>query len=122
MRVIDTGRGTRIYDFGANIAGWCEIAVKGEAGAKVIIDYDESLTPANTLLGDVKIGTKGEDARHPIQHDEYTLAGRAEGERWHPRFTYHGFRYTEVKIEGSAGGVVCSFFCCIPVENMVYYL
>ena len=28
--------------------------------------------------------------------DHYTLAGRAGGEEWEPRFTFHGFRYVEV--------------------------
>jgi alpha-L-rhamnosidase len=28
--------------------------------------------------------------------DAYTFAGRAEGEEWEPRFTFHGFRYVEV--------------------------
>jgi len=37
-----------------------------------------------------------------VQHDEYTLAGRKGGEKWHPRFTYHGFRYVQVDIRGEA--------------------
>ena len=101
-RVLTAPDGARVYDFGANIAGWCEIEVTGEAGAKVTLDYDESLTPTNTLLGYVTVFvTKRGDPR-PAQHDEYTLAGRAGGERWHPRFTYHGFRYAKVTVAGRA--------------------
>ena len=95
--------GAHVYDFGANISGWCEIDVKGGAGAKILIDYDESLTPSNTLLGYVTgyLAQRAGEPR-PVQHDEYTLAGRSEGERWHPRFAYHGFRYAKVSIRGDA--------------------
>lgn len=96
--------GGRIYDFGTRRAGWCEIEVLGEAGAKVTIDYDECLSSTNTLLGKIsRFAQYGADKDHrPFQHDEYTLAGRPGGERWHPRFTYHGFRYARVKTEGKA--------------------
>ncbi len=88
------------YDFGSNRAGWCEIEVVGAAGAKVIIDYDELLTADNDLCGHVNLFMRRAQEPHPSQHDEYTLAGRREGEKWHPRFTYHGFRYARVRTEG----------------------
>lgn len=94
--------GDAIYDFGANIAGWCEIDVVGAAGAKVTIDYDESMTPTNTLLGDISVDIKAHGEPRPVQHDEYVLAGRETGENWHPRFTFHGFRYAKVGISGVA--------------------
>ena len=99
-RVLKSPQGLDIYDFGANIAGWCEIEVVGAAGAKVVIDYDESLADDGSLLGHVKQYTAGRGEKRPVQHDEYTLAGRSGGERWHPRFTYHGFRYAQVKLSG----------------------
>ena len=99
-RVLKSPQGLDIYDFGANIAGWCEIEVEGAAGAKVAIDYDESLADDGSLLGHVKKHTAGEGEKRPVQHDEYTLAGKPGGERWHPRFTYHGFRYAQVKLSG----------------------
>lgn len=92
--------GAVTYDFGANISGWCEIEVCGERGSKVSLDYDESLTPSNTPLGYVGIYLKKHGEPRPVQHDEYTLAGRGDVERWHPRFAYHGFRYVRVKKEG----------------------
>ena len=102
VRTVRAPDGDTIYDFGANIAGWCEIDVKGAVGAKVTLDYDESLTPSNTLLGHVTVYVTGRGDPRPTQHDEYTLAGRADGENWHPRFTYHGFRYAKVGISGDA--------------------
>ncbi len=101
-RVLQTPWSTDVYDFGANIAGWCEIEVEGEAGAKVRLDYDESLTSRNTLLGHIREHTSGKGEKRPVQHDEYILAGRKGGEKWHPRFTYHGFRYVQVEFDGKA--------------------
>ena len=95
-RVLRTPDGAMVYDFGANIAGWCEFEVRGERGSKVVLDYDESLTPSNTPLGYIGVYLKRHGEPRPVQHDEYTLSGRAGGERWHPRFTYHGFRYVRV--------------------------
>ncbi len=93
--------GSRIYDFGSNRAGWCEIEVVGEAGAKVTLDYDEALAPGGTnLLGHVNCYALEHHEPRPCQHDEYVLAGRAGGETWHPRFTYHGFRYVKVSKTG----------------------
>ena len=102
VRTVRSPDGADIYDFGANISGWCEIEMEGARGAKLTFDYDESLTPSNTLLGHVvKHVTRHKDPRL-AQHDEYTLAGRAGGETWHPRFTYHGFRYVKVTKSGEA--------------------
>ena len=101
-RVLESPWGAEVYDFGANIAGWCEIEVEGEPGAKIKLDYDESITEYNTLLGHVKAHTAGKGEKRPVQHDEYTLAGREGGERWHPRFTYHGFRYVLIGFDGKA--------------------
>jgi alpha-L-rhamnosidase len=91
-----------VYDFGANISGWCEIEVEGEAGAMVKLDYDESVNSRGSLLGYIKEHTAGKGEKRPVQHDEYTLAGRKGGEKWHPRFAYHGFRYVQVEIRGKA--------------------
>ena len=99
--VSKTPYGHDLYDFGANIAGWCEIEVEGEAGAKVTLDYDEAITSRNWLLEEIKEYTRGRGEKRPVQHDEYTLAGRPGGERWHPRFTYHGFRYVAAMLKGN---------------------
>lgn len=101
-RILKTPDGRDVYDFGANISGWCEIDVEGDAGSKVSLDYDESIKPDNTPLGHVRSLTEGRGEKRPVQHDEYTLAGRAGGESWHPRFTYHGFRYAMATIDGNA--------------------
>ena len=96
-----TPYGHVLYDFGANIAGWCEIEVEGERGAKITLDYDEALDTRGWLLEGVKSLTRGKGEKRPVMHDEYTLAGRSGGERWHPRFTYHGFRYVAAMLHGN---------------------
>ncbi len=96
VAVVKTEDGRDRYDFGVNLTGWCEIEVEGEAGAKVEIDYNETYGKKGEPYWEIQQYVKSGKA----QHDEYTLAGKAGGERWHPRFTYHGFRYAWVKTSG----------------------
>ncbi|MBR0460367.1 MAG: family 78 glycoside hydrolase catalytic domain, partial [Victivallales bacterium] len=89
--------GKAVFDVGQNMAGWCRIRVRGDAGAVVTLRHSELLKhnqidPSNINL----FVLSGE-----FQTDKYTLKGGAE-EIWEPRFTYHGFRYVEVTIEGNA--------------------
>lgn len=92
-----------IYDFGHNISGWCEIEVQGKSGARLLLDYDESLNETSTDLKHLVHGLGGPSRGEPqIDHDEYILRGGDTPEKWHPRFTYHGFRYLQVRIEGEA--------------------
>ena len=95
---IDLGKDGAVYDFRRNLAGWCEIEVEGEAGAKVAIDYNETFDRKKKKFSNkcISLCKKGS---MPIQHDEYTLSGKGV-EKWHPRFVYHGFRYVQVKTSG----------------------
>ncbi|MEU4160870.1 glycoside hydrolase family 78 protein [Actinoplanes sp. NPDC026670] len=79
--------GATIVDFGQNISGWVRITVTGTAGQTVTLRHAELLTPAGEL--DV------ETNRTAQATDRYTLRGEGQ-ETWEPRFTFHGFRYTEV--------------------------
>lgn len=90
--------GVRIYDFGHNIAGWCELEAEGSSGSEIHIDYDEALSETGDLLGRVNRFLKGP---HKGQHDEYVLCGNGI-EKWHPRFSYYGFRYARVRCLGDA--------------------
>lgn len=82
-----------VYDIHQNIAGVSSIIVKGEAGAKIILRH------AETLKEDGHIDQT--NLRSADQEDIYILKGEGE-ESYMPRFTYHGFRYVEVWIEGKA--------------------
>lgn len=83
----------KVYDIKQNIAGWCQIVVKGQRGAVVTLRH------AETLKGDGHIDQT--NLRTAEAKDVYILKGEGE-ETYAPRFTYHGFRYVEVTIEGKA--------------------
>jgi alpha-L-rhamnosidase len=85
-------QGAVVYDLGQNIAGWPEIAVRGAKGAVV------KMTPGDLLNAD---GTVSQRSSGSPQWFSYTLKGQGE-ERWHPRFSYYGFRWVQVQISGGA--------------------
>lgn len=92
--------GVVIADFGENLTGWCEIEVEAEAGAEFVIRHWEATgvdglpeEPCVKHLDDYILS--GE-----FQTDHYVAAGKGV-ESWHPRFTYHGFRYALVSWKGA---------------------
>lgn len=82
--------GIYVFDFGTSAVGWPEIEVEGPAGTLVTLYpgwyLDNGRVDQNGMLGWVP---------NVVVADHYTLAGHGI-EVWHPRFTYHGFRYLEV--------------------------
>ncbi len=87
----ETGR--TIYDFGQNSGGYVAFTVKGERGARVIVEHAE-IVDGDRQFENTNYRTA--DARL-----EYTLKGEGE-ERFRPHFTFQGFRYARVTIEGRA--------------------
>ena len=77
-----------VADFGQNFAGWVAVKVKGNPGSKLTIRYGETLKPDGSVNQDNLRGAKARDV--------YILNGNGE-EEWHPRFTYHGFRYAQLE-------------------------
>ncbi|WP_285695827.1 family 78 glycoside hydrolase catalytic domain [Actinomadura sp. NBRC 104412] len=86
---IGSGDGYRVYDIGRNIAGRPEITIDAPAGTTVRIVMAESLRDGRPYQSISNVGA-------PIW-DEYTTRGGPGAETWHPRFSYHGFRYLEVR-------------------------
>jgi alpha-L-rhamnosidase len=82
-----------VYDIFQNIAGWCEIKVQGSRGDVIKLRHSE------TLKDDGHIDQT--NLRTADAEDVYILKGEGV-ETYSPRFTYHGFRYIEVTIEGKA--------------------
>jgi alpha-L-rhamnosidase len=80
--------GLFIFDMGQNMVGWCRLTVAGPRGAEVSLRHAERLRPDGTLYLD--------NLRSSLVTDTYTLKGKGI-EVYEPRFTYHGFRYVEVK-------------------------
>jgi alpha-L-rhamnosidase len=80
--------GVYLFDMGQNMVGWCRLTVSGPKGTQVSLRHAERLRPDGTLYLD--------NLRSAKVTDVYILKG-AGAEVYEPRFTYHGFRYVEVK-------------------------
>lgn len=111
------------YDVSQNIAGVLRLIVKGEAGAKVTLRHGE-------LFVDGKVYT--ENLRKAEATDTYILSG-APAEEFRPLFTFHGFRYAELELEGEVEvlsvvaeamytdlPVAGAFSCSNPLVNRIY--
>ena len=84
-----------IFDLGRNIAGVCQLHVKGEAGTEIRLKH------AEILQGDTVYMKNIEEHYHPVNNsdpfatDIFILNGKGE-ESFMPRFNYKGFQYVEV--------------------------
>lgn len=87
VKISEPRPGVFVYDLGQNFSGRPAMKVKGPAGAEV------KFIPGELLNKDglVEQGWSGS----PVWF-KYTLKGSQE-ERWHPRFSYYGFRYVQVE-------------------------
>ncbi len=104
VAIIPFKSGVFIADMGQNFAGVAAIKVKGPAGTTISLRYGEELfadgslnvmTTAATQIkkGGIKAGPGAPETLW--QEDRYILKGEGT-ETWHPRFTFHGFRYVEI--------------------------
>lgn len=82
-----------VYDFGQNMAGFVKLTAKGKKGAKITMRFAEVLKPDGNV--------EQLNLRTALQLDEFILSGNGE-EVFVPKFTYHGFRYMQLAIEGEA--------------------
>ncbi|WP_112433744.1 glycoside hydrolase family 78 protein [Thermogemmatispora tikiterensis] len=85
--ILTSPSGRTILDFGQNVVGRLRLRVRGEAGQQITLRHAEILQ-------------EGELCTRPLRTaratDRYILRGGGL-EIWEPRFTFHGFRYAEVK-------------------------
>jgi alpha-L-rhamnosidase len=93
VRITTPKPGVMVYDLGQNFSGWPRLAVEGQAGSSV------KLIPGE-LLDDA--GLVSQRTFHGPVWFTYTLDGQGV-ERWHPRFTYSGFRYVQVETASAKG-------------------
>ena len=85
-----------VFDFGINLTGVCDLKIKGSRGTKVTLTHGELLKENGHLeMRNLDIYYKP-IAGVEFQTDTYILKGVGE-ESFSPEFTYHGFRYVEVK-------------------------
>ena len=78
--------GRTLVDFGQNLVGWIRFTVQGPTGNEIEIRHAE-------VLEDGELGTRplrGAEAR-----DVFVLSGGKDA--FEPTFTFHGFRYAEVR-------------------------
>lgn len=78
----------RRFDFGQNFSGRVRLRLRGLRGQHLSIRHAECLHPDGSLYL--------ENLRSARATDHYTLAGNGV-EEWEPRFTFHGFRYCEIR-------------------------
>lgn len=95
VKLTEPKPGIFVFDFGCNVAGWCELSVAGPVGTRVTLRYDERLHADGTLDQQNAVHVYSGE----FQTDIYTLKG-VGAETWEPRFVYHGFQY--VQVEGFA--------------------
>ncbi len=87
------GEGRTVYDFGQNAGGYVAFTVEGKAGARLVIEHAELLNH----LGEFD----RESMRSAEARVEYVLKGGGP-ESYRPTFTFFGFRYARIAIEGEA--------------------
>lgn len=115
-----------LYDFGQNFAGWVHLKVEGEPGDTVQLHFAE--------LKDEKTGMLCPNTnRNAEALDTYTCKGDGM-EEFEPHFTYHGFRYVELRgypgtpsidtvearVVHSSVERVGSFFCGNELINRIH--
>ena len=92
VNITEPQNGVYLVDFGKNLTGWIELNIKGEKGQTIVCDYNEHLKEDGML--DLRYSHSHTYGR--FQQERFVLNG--EGwETFEPRFTYHGFRYVQLK-------------------------
>ena len=86
-------QGRTIYDFGQNAAGYVAFEVRGAPGARVIVEHAEIVDRDREF--------DNRNFRSAEARIEYVLKGGGL-EAYRPHFTFQGFRYARVTIEGDA--------------------
>ncbi|HZY67511.1 MAG TPA: family 78 glycoside hydrolase catalytic domain, partial [Devosia sp.] len=106
-RSFSDSEGRTVYDFSQNIGGYVSFVVRGARGARVVVEHAEILDKDGQFYN---VNYRTAEARI-----EYTLKGEGE-ERYTPTFTFFGFRYARVTIEGDATIVSIE---AIPISSAI---
>ncbi|MDR6167826.1 alpha-L-rhamnosidase [Microbacterium paludicola] len=128
--VVELGEGRWVVGFERVVAGWVEIEADGAAGDVIELRFGETLEPDGTPNHEDEKGYF--DGR--FQTDRIILDDTRETGplRWHPRFTWHGFRYVEVRaprlprlraaIVHTRAPRIGRFSCSDPLLNTIHEL
>lgn len=122
-KLINQTENSYLYDFEQNMAGVVRFQVSGTRGTVITVRHGELLLNGTLYT---------ENLRQAEATDTYILSGE-ESELFRPLFTYHGYRYAEITVEGDAQisdvqtevmytslSVAGEFRCSDPVVNRVY--
>ncbi len=92
VSISEPAPGVYVFDLGQNMAGWTRFRFKGKAGSTVTLQHGEMLDQKGLVFTEnLHLFNKAER-----QLDRYTF--KSDGvETFEPHFTYHGFRYVEVR-------------------------
>ncbi len=83
--------GRNLFDFGQNAGAYIRLRVSGKAGASVRVEHSEILGPDKAF--------DNRNYRSARAELRYILSGEGE-ETYAPLFTFMGFRYARVTLEG----------------------
>ena len=92
--------GKTIYDFGENLSGIVQLVAKGYCSSECafIIRYAEDCDESGNVFT--------EPLRSALATDKYLCSEGSCNIKFLPEFTYHGFRYIELDIEGDFCGEI----------------
>jgi len=90
--ILAAENGEWIVDMGENMAGWLEVTLNEPKDQAVQMRFAELLMPDGKAID---TATTGGHATGCEQVDIYVSNGQKAN--WEPRFTYHGFRYVQIK-------------------------
>lgn len=124
QRIYEAAPGVFVLDFGRNHAGVTQLRVREGPGRRVELRHAESLHPNGRV--------NCRNLQSAAATDVYICAGGGV-ETWMPRFTYHGYRYVEVRglsrrpraedfvamVLGTAANDASSFYCSRPIYNTI---
>ena len=92
-----TPNGSYVFDLCQNFAGGVRLSLPGPTapGTRIIVRHAEAIMhpPYGPQDGSLYFG----NLRSAEATDTYTTRGSADGEVFEPLFTWHGFRYVEVR-------------------------
>ncbi|HQO33913.1 MAG TPA: family 78 glycoside hydrolase catalytic domain [bacterium] len=96
VAVTEPKPGVYVFDFGQNLVGWCRMKIRGREGQEIRLHHAEVLNPDGMVYTENLRENNQRDPVKRYQADLYICGGEQE-ETFEPHFTYHGFRYVELR-------------------------
>lgn len=128
--IVEIADGRWVVGFERVVAGWVEIEAEGAPGEVIELRFGETLEPDGTPnYEDEKGYFDGRFQTDRVTLDDTSVTGPL---RWHPRYTWHGFRYVEVRaarlprlraaIVHTRAPRIGRFSCSDPLLNTIHEL